>query len=175
MNHAWKQVLDEEMDVHEGHETWLLLLQDLTLLAACGYPQRSTNLMVRWTNLRHVSLPRGSLWLMELTILRHSLMLLISIPFVSFSLLLSIRGDMYYSWMWKTPSYMTIFDKKSMGVFGCKEVGGSKVMGKYNCSFPYLSKHRKRKMRKPLFLFSFPFYTITSSLPRCATVNFVVM
>ena len=84
MNHAWKQVMDEEMDIHEGHGTWLLLLQDLTLLAACGYSQRSTNLMVQWTNLRHVSLPRGSLRLMKLTILRHSLMLLVSIPFVSF-------------------------------------------------------------------------------------------
>ena len=29
------------------------------------------------------------------------------------------------------------------------------------------SKHRKRKMRKPLFLFSFFFYTTISSLPGC--------
>ena len=29
-----------------------------------------------------------------------------------------------------------------LGVFGCKEVGGSKEMEKYNCSFSYLSKHR---------------------------------
>jgi len=41
------------------------------------------------------------------------------------------------------------------GVFGCKEVGGSKEMGKYNCSLPYLSKQRKRKIIKPLFLFLF--------------------
>ena len=40
------------------------------------------------------------------------------------------------------------------GVLGCKEVGRSKEMGKYNCSLSYLSKHRKRKIRKPLFLFS---------------------
>ena len=53
------------------------------------------------------------------------------------------------------------------GVFGCKEVGGSKEMRKYNCLFPYLSKHRKRKIRKPLFLFSFLFYTIILSLPKC--------
>ena len=52
-------------------------------------------------------------------------------------------------------------------VFGCKEVGGSKKMGKYNCSLPYLSKHRKRKIRKSLFLFSFLFYTTISSLPEC--------
>ena len=57
--------------------------------------------------------------------------------------------------------------KYIMGVFGCKEVGGSKKMGKYNCSLSYLSNHRKRKMRKPLFLFSCPFYTIISSLSEC--------
>ena len=58
------------------------------------------------------------------------------------------------------------------GLFGCKEVGGSKEIGKYNCSLSYLSKHRKRKIRKPLFLFSF-----TQSFPhfQSATVNFVVM
>jgi len=53
------------------------------------------------------------------------------------------------------------------GVFGCKEVGGSKEMGKYNYSLFYLSKHRKRKIRKFFFLFSFLFYTIISSLPEC--------
>ena len=42
-----------------------------------------------------------------------------------------------------------------VSVFGCKEVGGSKEMGKYNCSLPYLSKHRKKKIRKPLLLFFF--------------------
>ena len=40
-------------------------------------------------------------------------------------------------------------------------------IGKYNCSLSYLSKHRKKKMKKPLFLFSFPFYTITFSFPWC--------
>jgi len=53
------------------------------------------------------------------------------------------------------------------GLFGCKEVGGSKEIGKYNCSLPYLSKHQKRKIRKPLFLFSFLFYTIIFSLLEC--------
>ena len=54
-----------------------------------------------------------------------------------------------------------------INVFGCKEVGGSKEMGKYNCSLHYLSKHRKRKIRKLLFLFSSLFYTTISSLPEC--------
>ena len=53
------------------------------------------------------------------------------------------------------------------GVFGCKEVSESKEMGKNNCSLPYLSKHRKRKIRKSLFLFSFLFYTTIFSLPEC--------
>ena len=53
------------------------------------------------------------------------------------------------------------------GVFGCKEVGGSKEMGKYNCSLPYLSKHRKRKIRKLIFLFSSLFYTTIFSLSEC--------
>ena len=57
--------------------------------------------------------------------------------------------------------------KFMLGVFGCKEVGGSKKMRKYNYSLPYQSKHRKRKMRKLLSLFSFPFYTITSALSGC--------
>ena len=36
----------------------------------------------------------------------------------------------------------------------CKEVGGSKEMGKYNCSLPYLSKHWKKNEKTPfLFLF----------------------
>ena len=52
-------------------------------------------------------------------------------------------------------------------LFGFKEVGGSKEMGKCNFSLPYLSKHRKKKMRKPLFLFSLPFYSTISSLPGC--------
>ena len=41
------------------------------------------------------------------------------------------------------------------GMFGCKEVGGSKEMGKYNCSLSYLSKYRKRKNKKILFSFLF--------------------
>ena len=49
-------------------------------------------------------------------------------------------------------------------LFGFKEVGGSKKMGKCHFSLPYLSKHRKRKMRKPLLLFSFLFYTTIFSL-----------
>ena len=42
-----------------------------------------------------------------------------------------------------------------LGVFGCKIACGSKEMRKYNCSLLYLSKHRKRKIRKPLFSFLF--------------------
>ena len=59
------------------------------------------------------------------------------------------------------------FDVTFSMLFGCKEVGGSKEIGKYNCSLSYLSKHRKRKIRKSFFLFSFLFYTIISSLPEC--------
>ena len=55
----------------------------------------------------------------------------------------------------------------TLGVFGLKEVGGSKEMRKYNCSLSYLSKHRKRKIKKLLFLFSFLFYTTISSLLKC--------
>jgi len=65
-------------------------------------------------------------------------------------------------------SYLDVTQPASMsGMFGCKEVDGSKKMGKYNCSLSHLSKYRKRKTRKTIFIFSFPFYTITSSLSGC--------
>jgi len=46
---------------------------------------------------------------------------------------------------------------------------GSKELGKCYFSLPYLSKHRKRKMRKPFYtnISSFPFYTNISSLLGC--------
>jgi len=59
-------------------------------------------------------------------------------------------------------------------MFGFKEVGGSKEMGKRYFSLPYLSKHQKRKMRKPFFFSLFPF---TQPFPHFqdAIVNFVGM
>ena len=45
------------------------------------------------------------------------------------------------------------------GLFGFKEVGGSKELGKCYFSLSYLSKHQKRKMRKPLFLLHNHFLT----------------
>ena len=57
------------------------------------------------------------------------------------------------------------------GLFGLKEVGGSEEV-----SFPTSAvhpKHRKRKMEKPLFYFTFHFYTII-----CLTfkvLQFVIM
>jgi len=75
-----------------------------------------------------------------------------------------------------TGMFWTVFKYASaiQGVFGCKEVGGSKEMGKYNCLLPYLSKHQKRKIRNPISssLFSF---TQSFSHFQSATVNFVVM
>jgi len=61
-----------------------------------------------------------------------------------------------------------------LGLFGFKEVGGSKEMGKCHFSLPYLSKHRKSKMRNP---FSFSFFPFTQPFPHFqdATVNFVAM
>jgi len=61
-----------------------------------------------------------------------------------------------------------------MGLFGFKEVGGSKEIEKCHFSLLYLSIHRKRKMRKLFFLISFPFYATIYSLP-VVTVNFVVV
>ena len=60
-----------------------------------------------------------------------------------------------------------MFHSCELGVFGLKEVGGRKEMRKYNWSLRYLSKHRKRKIRTPFFLFYFLFYTTISSLLEC--------
>ena len=77
-----------------------------------------------------------------------------------FTLSDGFRERGFSSCVWATHAY-------NKDVFGCKEVSGSKKMGKYNCSLPYLSKHRKKKIRKPPFLLSFLFYTTIFSLPEC--------
>jgi len=55
----------------------------------------------------------------------------------------------------------------TQGLFGFKELGGSEVVGSVFSYFRCSSKHRKRKIEKVLFFFSFLFYTTISSLPEC--------
>ena len=72
------------------------------------------------------------------------------------------------SFMHITPFYLV--DDGRVWLQGSEQ----KEIRKYNCSLPYLSKHRKKKRENPFFFSLFPF---TQSLPHFqgATVNFVVI
>ena len=66
----------------------------------------------------------------------------------------SVRLHLFYTRLTVYISRFFVIRKAfTMGLFGFKESERSEEVGKYNYSFPYLSKHRKRKIRKPPFPF----------------------